>query len=137
MSYRFSTGGSIPGLLAQLPAEQLNVTGSTPASTGHMYEKLNLLDIDAAGFGGEYTVQVCSFASLISINTYLFFIHRLVLDGQTVLYSGSLPITAKSSLNRNVHPSSRTLPCQLHLCFTPTKKSNAQWVFTIKMIVTP
>ncbi|KAG8956096.1 hypothetical protein FRC03_010962 [Tulasnella sp. 419] len=53
----YSTGGSIPGLLPQLSAEELNATHSNPSSTGHMYEKLNLLDIDAAGSGGEYTVQ--------------------------------------------------------------------------------
>jgi len=53
----YSTGGAIPGLLAQLSPQDLNVTGSTPASTGVMFEKFNATDIDAAGGGGEYTVQ--------------------------------------------------------------------------------
>ncbi|KZT57237.1 glycoside hydrolase family 37 protein, partial [Calocera cornea HHB12733] len=53
----YSTGGSIPGELAQLSAADLNVTGSTPASTGVMFEKFNATDVDAAGGGGEYTVQ--------------------------------------------------------------------------------
>ncbi|KAG8911353.1 hypothetical protein FRC01_005758 [Tulasnella sp. 417] len=53
----YSTGGSIPGMLNQLSPEELNATHSDPSSTGHMYEKFNLLDIDAAGSGGEYTVQ--------------------------------------------------------------------------------
>lgn len=53
----YSTGGSIPGLLNQLSPQELNATHSDPSSTGHMYEKFNLQDIDAAGSGGEYTVQ--------------------------------------------------------------------------------
>ncbi|KAG8888342.1 hypothetical protein FRB98_007916 [Tulasnella sp. 332] len=57
MANRYSTGGSIPGLLNQLTPQELNVTFSTPDSTGHMYEKFNVFDIDSAGSGGEYTVQ--------------------------------------------------------------------------------
>ncbi|KAG8998439.1 hypothetical protein FRB90_012305 [Tulasnella sp. 427] len=57
MANRYSTGGSIPGLLNQLSPQELNATHSDPTSTGHMYEKFNLLDVDAAGSGGEYTVQ--------------------------------------------------------------------------------
>ncbi|KAG8955246.1 hypothetical protein FRC03_011247 [Tulasnella sp. 419] len=53
----YSTGGSIPRVLAQLPPDQLLKAHSDPSSTGHMYEKLNLLDIGASGSGGEYTVQ--------------------------------------------------------------------------------
>ncbi|KAL7417359.1 Six-hairpin glycosidase-like protein [Mrakia frigida] len=41
----YSTGGSIPGILAQLPEDELN-----------MFEKFSSLDIDAAGGGGEYEV---------------------------------------------------------------------------------
>ncbi|EJU03036.1 glycoside hydrolase [Dacryopinax primogenitus] len=53
----YSTGGSIPGSLAQLSPQDLSVTGSTPQSTGVMFEKFNATDLDAAGGGGEYTVQ--------------------------------------------------------------------------------
>ncbi|CDZ96699.1 Neutral trehalase [Phaffia rhodozyma] len=52
----YSTGGSLPGILSQLPADQLNVTNSSPSNTGNMFEKFNATDIDAAGGGGEYTV---------------------------------------------------------------------------------
>lgn len=54
----YSTGGSIPGLLPQLSPAELNATNSDPTSEGHMYEKFSMIDIDAAGKGGEYTVQV-------------------------------------------------------------------------------
>ncbi|KAG8898238.1 hypothetical protein FRB99_007577 [Tulasnella sp. 403] len=53
----YSTGGSIPGLLNQLSPQELNATHSDPSSKGHMYEKFNMFDVDAAGSGGEYTVQ--------------------------------------------------------------------------------
>ncbi|KAB5589880.1 Trehalase [Ceratobasidium theobromae] len=53
----YSTGGSIPGVLQQLSAQELNVTNSDPSSTGHMFEKFSARDIDQAGSGGEYTVQ--------------------------------------------------------------------------------
>ncbi|KAG2069034.1 glycoside hydrolase family 37 protein [Suillus decipiens] len=51
-----ATGGSIPGLLPQLPASQLNVTNSI-GNTGNMFEKFSNLNVDASGYGGEYTVQ--------------------------------------------------------------------------------
>ncbi|KAG9308845.1 glycoside hydrolase family 37 protein [Chiua virens] len=51
-----ATGGSIPGLLPQLPPAQLNLTGSIN-NTGSMYEKFSNLNVDSSGFGGEYTVQ--------------------------------------------------------------------------------
>ncbi|CAO3677099.1 unnamed protein product [Umbelopsis vinacea] len=44
----FETGGSIPGILAQLPNE---------TDSGHMFEKFNVENIGVAGSGGEYTVQ--------------------------------------------------------------------------------
>ncbi|KAG9090205.1 hypothetical protein FRC06_001168 [Ceratobasidium sp. 370] len=53
----YSTGGSIPGLLQQLPPAELNATNSDPSSQGHMFEKFSALDVDQAGSGGEYTVQ--------------------------------------------------------------------------------
>ncbi|KAF8324783.1 Six-hairpin glycosidase-like protein [Cantharellus anzutake] len=53
----YSTGGSIPGLLDQLPPQELNATNSI-GSMGHMFEKTSMFDIDVAGGGGEYTVQV-------------------------------------------------------------------------------
>lgn len=52
----YSTGGSIPGLLPRLPDETLNLTFSLD-STGRMFEKESLFDIDVAGSGGEYVVQ--------------------------------------------------------------------------------
>ncbi|KAL7417412.1 Six-hairpin glycosidase-like protein [Mrakia frigida] len=52
----YSTGGSIPGVLSQLPADQLNVTHADTTSTGKMFEKFNATDLDAAGGGGEYEV---------------------------------------------------------------------------------
>ncbi|WWD19226.1 hypothetical protein CI109_103684 [Kwoniella shandongensis] len=55
----YSTGGAIEGLLTQLPLSQLNATGTyTGGQTGVMFEKFNVTDTDAAGGGGEYTVQV-------------------------------------------------------------------------------
>ncbi|KZT70791.1 glycoside hydrolase family 37 protein [Daedalea quercina L-15889] len=51
-----ATGGSIPGMLPQLPAEVLNITGSI-GNTGNMFEKFNTTDVDSSGSGGEYTVQ--------------------------------------------------------------------------------
>lgn len=53
----YSTGGSLPGVLAQLPLADLNATGTyTAGTTGKMFEKFNTTDPDAAGGGGEYTV---------------------------------------------------------------------------------
>jgi alpha,alpha-trehalase len=40
----FETGGSIPGILAQLPNE---------TDSGHMFEKFNVENIGVAGSGGE------------------------------------------------------------------------------------
>lgn len=55
----YSTGGVIPGVLEQLPLADLNATGTfKPGTTGVMFEKFNATDPDAAGGGGEYTVQV-------------------------------------------------------------------------------
>ncbi|KAF9232312.1 glycoside hydrolase family 37 protein [Melanogaster broomeanus] len=51
-----ATGGSIPNLLPQLPASELNLTGSI-GNTGNMFEKFSNLDVDSSGYGGEYTVQ--------------------------------------------------------------------------------
>ncbi|KAL7422476.1 hypothetical protein Q5752_003124 [Cryptotrichosporon argae] len=55
----YSTGGEIDGLLTQLPLSDLNSTGTyTAGQTGVMFEKFNATDPDAAGGGGEYTVQI-------------------------------------------------------------------------------
>lgn len=55
----YSTGGSLPGVLEQLPISDLNSTGTyTPESKGHMFEKFNVTDPDAAGGGGEYEVVI-------------------------------------------------------------------------------
>lgn len=55
----YSTGGQISGLLTQLPLSDLNATGTyTSEQSGVMFEKFNVTDTDAAGGGGEYTVQV-------------------------------------------------------------------------------
>ncbi|ODO11102.1 hypothetical protein I350_01704 [Cryptococcus amylolentus CBS 6273] len=55
----YSTGGEIDGLLTQLSLSDLNVTGTyTEGQSGVMFEKFNVTDTDAAGGGGEYTVQV-------------------------------------------------------------------------------
>lgn len=55
----YSTGGQIPGVLEQLPISDLNATGTfTPDQAGHMFEKFNVTDPDAAGGGGEYSVQI-------------------------------------------------------------------------------
>jgi len=51
-----ATGGSIPGILPQLSASQLNLTNSIN-NTGNMYEKFSNLNVDSSGGGGEYTVQ--------------------------------------------------------------------------------
>jgi alpha,alpha-trehalase len=86
MMDRHATGGSIPGLLPRLPDDQLNVTlsinntgivslacfacyalfchpcvfvNSPFLSLAQMFEKFSVQDVDAAGRGGEYTVQVC------------------------------------------------------------------------------
>lgn len=52
----YSTGGSVPGLLSQLSAQDLNATGADASATGQMFEKFSPFDADAAGAGGEYTV---------------------------------------------------------------------------------
>ncbi|GFZ50803.1 hypothetical protein JCM24511_08561 [Saitozyma sp. JCM 24511] len=55
----YSTGGEIADLLVQLPLSDLNATGTyTAGEAGVMFEKFNITDTDAAGGGGEYTVQV-------------------------------------------------------------------------------
>ncbi|KGB76251.2 alpha,alpha-trehalase [Cryptococcus deuterogattii R265] len=55
----YSTGGEISGLLTQLPLSDLNATGTyTAGQAGVMFEKFNVTDTDAAGGGGEYTVQI-------------------------------------------------------------------------------
>ncbi|ORY35701.1 Six-hairpin glycosidase-like protein [Naematelia encephala] len=55
----YSTGGEINGTLTQLPLSDLNSTGTfTTGQTGVMFEKFNATDTDAAGGGGEYTVQI-------------------------------------------------------------------------------
>lgn len=59
----YSTGGSIPGVLAQLPEEELNITHGDSTSTGNMFEKFSSLSIDAAGGGGEYEVSFHRFES--------------------------------------------------------------------------
>jgi hypothetical protein len=51
---RYATGGSVPGLLPQLPTSVLNATNSVN-NTGNMFEKLSTFDIGIAGSGGEYT----------------------------------------------------------------------------------
>jgi len=52
----YSTGGSVPGLVNQLPQSDLELTNSAGQS-GQMFEKFSTIDLDAAGSGGEYTVQ--------------------------------------------------------------------------------
>lgn len=52
----YATGGSIPGILNQLPEADLNATNSV-GNTGNMFEKFGSFDIDQAGSGGEYAVQ--------------------------------------------------------------------------------
>ncbi len=54
----YSTGGSISGLLEPLTAQELNATGAVKGSTGKIFEKFAVNDVDAAGGGGEYTVQI-------------------------------------------------------------------------------
>jgi alpha,alpha-trehalase len=54
----YSTGGSLPGVLAQLPLADLNATGTYFGGDGHMFEKFNVTDPDAAGGGGEYQVVI-------------------------------------------------------------------------------
>ncbi|KAM6494266.1 trehalase [Amanita muscaria] len=53
----YATGGSIPGVLPRLSDAALNVTLSIN-NTGNMFEKFSIEDVDSAGRGGEYTVQV-------------------------------------------------------------------------------
>jgi alpha,alpha-trehalase len=54
----YSTGGALPGILAQLPLAELNATGTYKGDEGHMFEKFDVTDIDAAGGGGEYEVSL-------------------------------------------------------------------------------
>lgn len=49
----YSTGGQLPGVLEQLPLSDLNATGTYTGGDGHMFEKFNVTDPDAAGGGGE------------------------------------------------------------------------------------
>jgi len=50
-----ATGGSVPGVLPQLPPDQ-RITGAENL-TGVLFEKFSVFDIDSGGRGGEYTVQ--------------------------------------------------------------------------------
>jgi len=52
-----ATGGSIPNILPRLSDAELNVTQST-TNDGNIFEKFSNMDVDSAGQGGEYTVQV-------------------------------------------------------------------------------
>lgn len=58
----YSTGGQLNGTLQRLPLSELNATGTyheePGVEGGKMFEKFNITDLDAAGGGGEYTVQV-------------------------------------------------------------------------------
>ncbi|KAJ7081150.1 glycoside hydrolase [Mycena belliarum] len=51
-----ATGGAIAGLLPRLSDAELNLTQSI-SNTGNMFEKFSITDVNAAGQGGEYTVQ--------------------------------------------------------------------------------
>jgi len=52
-----ATGGSIPNLLPRLSDSELNVTLST-SNNGNIFEKFSNMNVDSAGRGGEYTVQI-------------------------------------------------------------------------------
>lgn len=52
----YATGGSVPGVVPELSAESLSRAGSIGKS-GHMFEKFNVTNVNAAGGGGEYSVQ--------------------------------------------------------------------------------
>lgn len=54
----YSTGGSIPNMLDQLPAEKLALYDADSSYTGYMFEKYNSTNLVAAGGGGEYEVVV-------------------------------------------------------------------------------
>lgn len=58
----YSTGGQLNGTLQRLPLSELNASGTyheePGVEGGKMFEKFNVTDLDAAGGGGEYTVQV-------------------------------------------------------------------------------
>lgn len=57
----YSTGGSIPNLLASITASQPDSNGTTSSTTsqlGNIFEKFNATDVDAAGGGGEYEVVI-------------------------------------------------------------------------------
>ena len=68
-----------------------------------MFEKFSVLNVDAAGRGGEYTVQVCHSLPLHS-HSHLTttFIHRLALGGQMALRCGLLGNTGSFSSLQNV-----------------------------------
>ncbi|KZT35404.1 glycoside hydrolase [Sistotremastrum suecicum HHB10207 ss-3] len=51
----YVSGGSLPGLLSPLPADEL-LPGAAGLS-GLMFEKFSINDVSSAGRGGEYTVQ--------------------------------------------------------------------------------
>ena len=55
-----------------------------------MFEKFSNLDVDSAGGGGEYTVQVrisCYFLLAVLTDIY-YLVHRMDLDGRTESRSG-------------------------------------------------
>ncbi|TIB12944.1 hypothetical protein E3P92_02430 [Wallemia ichthyophaga] len=54
----YTTGGSIPNMLNQLPAEKLAQYDADSSYTGYMFEKYNSTNLVAAGGGGEYDVVV-------------------------------------------------------------------------------
>ncbi|KAH8085188.1 Six-hairpin glycosidase-like protein [Filobasidium floriforme] len=51
----YATGGEIPGLLQSLPGD---ARSGNAEDNGHMFEKFNGTDVDAAGGGGEYEVVI-------------------------------------------------------------------------------
>lgn len=48
----YSTGGSIPNLLDQLPEDKLKQTGADTSYTGYMFEKYDTTNLNAGGSGG-------------------------------------------------------------------------------------
>lgn len=145
---RHATGGSIPNVLPQLSPQELNVTKSigqtgnvSPSrsetyihtvytlsfeerflpnviSLTQMFEKFSISDVDSAGQGGEYTVQVRILifpaispiffsVPLLCILTRTMASNRLGSAGRTASFSGSRAYTAKSSSLQTAPTSSR------------------------------
>lgn len=111
----YSTGGAIPGVLNPLSSGTLNATGANPTDTGHIFEKFNATDVDAAGGGGEYEVVIGFVSPAVMVLSRLFevtFAHTVLTRCRYCQLSG-LDKRSHSPHRRRIRP----IPCLPCLSF--------------------